>query len=204
MTSDSGEQRGEVVSKHFPLRLDNPQARALGVFFTLAAGIGLLVSLLLVALGLIDWEGFAFAIVFCVLFALAGIVNARLVANGSAILDSSGLTVRTRGWTHRYEWSDIIEVRLTSFSERGRMNRLWATMLRWPPEEPFAELILRRPLRVGLLFGRYGTRLIGVPLISGREIPLFPTDAGSFTETANSYLEAVKGQDRMESLGPMK
>ena len=118
----------------------------------------------------------------------AVIWNVQQYGRGSVVMDSSELVVKTRGWTHSYNWSDVADVLLTSFAERGAAARLWARLLLWPEREPFVELRLKRALRVGLWPGRYGTRLKGIPLIGGERVALFVHEPESFVRSAQTHL----------------
>jgi hypothetical protein len=177
----------------FPLESNSPQARALALFFAIASISGLLASLALFGLEIVSWDVALFAILFCILFPAAGIWNARLIARGFITLDSTGLTVRTHAWTHSYDWSDIADVEMVSFAQRGAANRAWARLLGWQAEKPFIELRLKRSVRLGLRPARYGTRLLGIPLLFGKGIPLFLADPQSLRAIANSYLGASRG-----------
>ncbi len=190
MTRQLEPPAGDSQRSEFVVLRDNPQTRAMGLFFLMPSGIGLVLSAALLLANVIDWEAALFAAVFCLLLAAAGIWNAQRVSRGHARLDSSSLVVQTHGWTHSYRWADIQSVRTISYAEAGRANLLWARILRWPECEPFVELTLRRPLRVGLWPQHYGTRLVGIPLLSGKRVPLFLEDPEGFIRTAKQYLDS--------------
>ena len=167
---------------------NNPQTRALSLCFAIPFLVILLVNLILFATSVVDAETALELGLFLTLAPAAAIWNVQQYGRGSASLESSELLVRTRGSTRRYPWADIADVRLTSFRERGAVVPMWTRIVRWSETKPFVELRLKRPTRVGLWPGRYGTRLFGVPLIGGTRISLFLADAVSFVQTAKSYL----------------
>lgn len=173
----------------FPVVPNNPQTRALSLCFAIPSLIILAVTLILFATTVVDSETSLYLALFLTLAPAAAIWKVQQYGRGSARLDSSELVVRTRGWTHSYNWSDVADVRLTSFAEMGAAARLWARILLWPEREPFVELRLRRALRVGLWSERYGTRLKGIPLIGGERVTLFVHEPESFVRSAKSYLD---------------
>ena len=167
---------------------NNPQTRALSLYIATPCLAILLVNLILFVTGIVNGEKALFAGLGLTLAPAAAIWNVQQYGRGSACPDPSQLVVRTRGWTHSYNWADIADVSLTSLGEKGTAVRLWARILFWPEAEPLVELRLKRPLRIGLWPGRYGTRPIGVPLIGGKRVPLFLKEPESFVRTAKGYL----------------
>ena len=185
----SGTDRIGGGSSEFSVVPNNPQTRVLSIalsipFFVLWACV--LVSF---AVGVFDQQD---ALFMALILAVVGgtiIWHIRQYGRGSAVMNSSALVVRTRGSTHSYNWSDVADVLLTSFVERGAAARLWARLILWPERKPFVELRLKRALRAGLWPGRYGTRIKGIPLIGGDRVPLFVHEPESFVKTAKSYLD---------------
>jgi hypothetical protein len=186
------ETNREADSLEFSIVANNPQVRTLSIYFSIPF-VGLtgcvLVSL---AAGVVGQQD---ALIMALILALGGgavMWNIQQYGRGSAVMDSSELVVRTRGWTQRYNWLDVEDVLLTSFAERGSAARLWARVIHSPERESFVELKLNRALRTGLFPGRYGTRLKGIPLIGGERVALFVDEPESFVRSAKSYVMSAK------------
>ena len=176
-------------SLEFRVVPNNPETRFLSIVFSMPfVGMSALV-LVSFAAGVVGKQEALFSVLFLVLVGGAVVWNQRQYGRGSALMDSSGLVVKTRGSTHTYSWADVADVVLTSFAERGSWGRLLTRLTRWPEREPFVELRLKRALRQGLSPGRYGTRTKGIPLIGGDRVALFVHEAGPFVKTAKSYLD---------------
>lgn len=175
----------------FSLVPNNPQTRMLSIAFSILI-FGFL-GLILAAFAVGDFNAQDVVILTGILTLVGGyaIWNIQQYGRGSAMMDPSELVVRTRGWTHRYAWPDVGEVLLTSFAEYGSTGRVRARILRWPVDEPFVELKLKRALRTGLWPGRYGTRVKGIPLIDGKRTVLFVDEPESFVRSARSFLSST-------------
>lgn len=186
MTSDT--DRIGDGSLEFRVVPNNPETRFLSIAFSIPFISMLACVLVLFAAGVVGQQEALFSALFLALVGGAVIWNQRQYGRGSALMDSSGLVVKTRGSTHTYSWADVADVVLTSFAERGSWGRLLTRLTLWPEREPFVELRLKRALRQGLSPGRYGTRLKGIPLIGGERVALFVHEPESFVKTAISYL----------------
>ena len=180
-----------VGSLEFSIVPNNPQTRMLSIIFSMPFFVFFGLVLGSFATGEFNAQDVVILTMFLTLVGGFVIWNIQRYGHGAAMMDSSELVVRTRGWTHRYAWPDVGEVLLTSFAERGSTARVWARILRWPVDEPFVELKLKRALRTGLWPGRYGTRVKGIPLIGGAQIELFVDEPESFVRSARSYLAST-------------
>lgn len=185
----SGNDRIGVGSLEFSVVANNPQTRTLSIYFSIPFIVLSACFLVLLAVGVVGEQEALLTALILTLGGGAVIWNMQQYGRGSAVMDSSELVVRTRGWTHSYNWSDVADVLLTSFSERGASARLWSRLILWPEREPFVELRLKRRLRQGLWPGRYGTRVKGIPLISGDRVALFIEDPESFVRSAKAHLD---------------
>ena len=185
----SGTDRIGPGLSEFSVVPDNPQTRMMSIAFSIPFVVLLGCFLTLLAAGVVGQQEALFTALIITLGGGAVIWNIRQYGRGLAIMDSAGLVVRTRGSTYSYEWSDVADVLLTSFSERGAGARLWARLLLWPERKPFVELRLKRALRAGLWPGRYGTTIKGIPLIGGDRVALFVKEPESFVRIAKLHLD---------------
>lgn len=179
---------GDALSE-FPLVPNNPETRLLTLALSIPFLVLLTCVLVLFAVGVAGAQEVSLEAIFLIVVGSAVIWNVQQNGRGWARIDSSGLLVRTRGQTQQYPWADVADVQLTSFAERGAGAGTWAGILRWSRTRPFVELRLKRSSRLGLWPGRYGTRVLGLPLIGGTAIALFVADPASFVQLARNYLE---------------
>jgi len=158
------------------------------MFLGLTIG-GLAVILGLFAGGKVEGEPTLFATLFLILAPAAAVWNFRQMTKGVAKLDPEGLVVRARGGGNQaYKWTDISEVRLSTFAERGTLNQLWARFMGIDENEPFVELKLRRSLRLPLLPGRSGTAILGVPSLVAKTVTLYVTEPEEFVRIAQGFV----------------
>jgi len=184
----SGTDRIGGGSSEFSVVPNNPQTRVLVIALSIPYVVLWTCVLVSFAVGAFGQQD---ALFMALILAVVGgtiLWHIRQYGRGSAVMNSSELVVRTRGATHSYNWSDVADVLLTSFVERGPSGRLWARLLLWPERKPFVELRLKRALRAGLWPGRYGTRLKGIALIGGDRVALFVHEPESFVRSAKSHV----------------
>lgn len=179
-------QEAQSSSLEFSIIRNNPQVRILSIVFSIPFLVWWAGMLSLLATGTVGWQE---ALITTSTLTLGwGFVfwNIQKYGRGSAIIDSSELVVRTRGYTQYIPWSDVSDVTLTSFADRGA--RVWARVIHWPERKPHVELRLSRALRASWRTGRYGTRLTGIPLVGGDRVALYLNDPESFVRSAESFV----------------
>ena len=178
--------QAQSPSLEFYLIRNNPQVRTLSILFSFPFLVLWAGMLSLLGSGTVGWQE---ALVTTSILTLGwGFVfwNLQKYGRGSAIIDSSELVVRTRGYTQYIPWSDVSDVTLTSFADRGA--RGWARVIHWPERKPYVEIRLSRALRDAWPRGQYGTRLKGIPLIGGDRVALYLNDPESFVRSAESFV----------------
>ena len=174
-------------SLEFSLIRNNPQVRTLSILFLIPFLVWWAAVLLdLLAFGTVGWQG---ALTMSSILTLGWLFvcwNIQGNGRGSAMVESSELVVRTRSRTTYIKWSDVSDVTLTSFADRGAW--LWARVIHWPERKPFVEVRLSRGLREAWPRMRFGTRLKGIPLIGGDRVALYLEEPESFVRAANSLV----------------
>jgi len=121
------------------------------------------------------------------------------LGQGTAYLDSVGLTVRTRGVTHHYRWEDISSVEIRPFVKDGFLSQILGWVVGEDAKQPVVHMKLRRSLRLSLLGGRYGTSIAGIPSILFNTTGFYLEDPEGFARSANSLIQH-KGQDGATAL----
>jgi hypothetical protein len=179
-------RKTQSTSLEFPLIRNNPQVRILSILFSFPfVGWWAAVLLDFLALDRVGWQGALIMSATLTLGWLFVLWNIQRYGQGSAIIDSSELVVRTRGRTTYIPWSDVSDITLTSFADRGA--RGWARAINWPERKPFVEVRLSRGLREAWPRMRFGTRLKGIPLIGGDRVALYLDDPEAFVRSAKPY-----------------
>ncbi|MEX0800845.1 MAG: hypothetical protein WD379_06480 [Dehalococcoidia bacterium] len=187
------------ASSEFRVVPNNPETRFLSIAYSIPF-VGMLIFVLVSFIaGVVGQQDALIMALVLVVVGGAVILNIQRNGRGSAVMASSGLVVKTRGSTNTYSWADVADVVLTSFAERGSWGRLVKRLTLWPERERFVELRLKRSLRQGLLPGRYGTRIKGIPLIGGDRIALYVDDPASFVRSAKTHLGASGGGTSLSS-----
>ena len=179
-------RKTQPTSLEFPLIRDNPQVRTLSILFSFPFVVwwaGVLLDLL--AIGRVGWQEALITSSILTLGWLFVLWNIQGNGRGSAIIESSQLVVKTRSNTKYIPWSDVRDITLTSFADRGA--RGWARAIHWPERKHFVEVRLSRGLREAWPRMRFGTRLKGIPLIGGDRVALYLDDPESFVRSAKPY-----------------
>jgi hypothetical protein len=185
----------QIDPLEFSIVANNPQVRTLSIYFSIPFFVFLACVLASFTAGVFGQQDALFMALLIAVVGGAVMWNIQQYGRGSAVMGSSELVVKTRGWIQRYNWLDVKDVLITSFAERGSTARLWARVIHWPEREPFVELKLNRALRTGFSPGRYGTRLKGIPLIGGERVALFVDEPESFVRSAKSYVYVGKSMN---------
>lgn len=170
----------------FPIIRNNPKVRTLSIIFSIPFVVWWAGMLSLLGSGTV---GSKEALVTTSILTLGWVCvfwNIQNYGRGSAIIDSSELVVRTRGYTAHIPWSDVTAVHLSSFADRG--DGVWGRVIHWRERKPHVELRLSRGLKDAWPRGRYGTRLTGIPLVGGDRVVLYLKDPETFVRSAESHM----------------
>ncbi|HSP53984.1 MAG TPA: hypothetical protein VLS25_00220 [Dehalococcoidia bacterium] len=154
-------------------------------FLFIAIGMAV-ISLGLSAVGAFPFDVWWLA--FLVAFPAIGIWGWRRFSIGTAELNDRELVVKSRAWTQRYPWEDIVAI-TAGIRDLGPDAWIFRAM-GLDTEKRTALVDLRRQYRQSLVWSRGGTRTLGIPL--GEKVQIEVEDVQGFVEAANEYLRAAR------------
>lgn len=157
--------------------------------FAIVIGVvGLFIIAALFGAGAIDVEGALFAAIFMLVASAAMAWNMRVMSHGVAKLTEARLEVHTNAGRHLYKWADIIDIELDSLRSQSALRRFWATGQK-TEDQHGVEIRLRRSVRFGLLPGRFGTDILGLPSLAFKSVRLHIEDPEGFVLAARPFLQ---------------
>lgn len=183
-SSDLGSR---VQQREFHLA-GNSTSSVLTKFAIVIGVVGLFIVAALFGAGTIDVEGALFAAVFMLLASAAMAWNMRAIGRGVAKLTEARLEVHTSAGRHLYKWTDILDIELKSLRSQSALRRFRASG-QITAEQRLVEISLRRSVRLGLLPGRFGTDILGVPSIVVKSVRLHLENPEAFVLAARPFLQ---------------
>ena len=182
----------------FPIEKTNLHVQFMARMFRVYSGIGLLIALVFFALG--DVDAVTMAII------LAGVLFVWTVAvwswsglgKGAIRIDHVGITVRNKLGEHKYPWTDVKDVSVTTLRQRAGLNSLFMRAFLLDASRPFVLLKLGRMVRTNPLTDRWYTRGLGIPILTN-EIAIFPEDVTGLAAAASHYAEGNETRARESS-----
>lgn len=163
-------------------------ARAFAKYLAFMALAGQVVIWGLFAAGRIAWEGALAGGLFLIFTPAVVAVNMWLLSQGVVKLTEDQLEVQTRAGKQLYRWGDIAQVRVRTLRQLGMMDRLSARISGLDEDIQLVELTLKRSLRLGVVPGKFGTNIVGVPSFISRRVRLCVSNPEGFAEAANLLL----------------
>jgi hypothetical protein len=157
--------------------------------FAIVVGVvGLFIVAALFGAGTIAVEGALLAAVFMLVGSAAMAWNMRAFGQGGAKLTEARLEVHTNTGKHLYKWADILDIELKSLRSQSALRRFWA-IGQITADQGFVEIRLRRSVRLGLLPGRSGTDILGLPSLVVKTVRLDLEDPEGFVLAARPFLQ---------------
>lgn len=177
----------DVQQREFRLA-GNSLSSVMTKFAIVAGVVGLFIVAALFGAGTINVEGALFAAVFMLVASAAMARNMRAFGQGGAKLTEARLEVHTNTGKHLYKWADILDIELKSLRSQSALRRFW-DIGQITADQGFVEIRLRRSVRLGLLPGRSGTDILGLPSLVVKSVRLHLEDPEGFVLAARSFLQ---------------
>lgn len=176
----------------FVIDRNNVNTQWLGRLFL---AFGVLLTALIVGTSVLDRgldSELAVTIAICVIgFCVIWPWSWRRSGTGTIELNNTGLRVHTKSGDFMYPWSDIVDIRTSSLSERGNLSRLAYQALGIDTKKQFALVRLNKWLKKNPVRERWGTSIAGLPLFV-KQTAVFPQDLDGFLQTARQYWDAAR------------
>jgi hypothetical protein len=184
----------------FPIQKNNLHVQFMARMLRVYSGIGLLIALVLLALGHVDAVTVA-VVVAVVLFVWTVVVWFWSgLGKGAIRIDHDGFTVQNKRAEHWSPWADVKDVSVATLQQTKGLNSLFMRAFLLDASRPFVLIKLRRMVRVNPLIERSSTRGLGIPL-STKEVMIYPEDVAGLAAAASHYAEGNGTRARESSWG---